>query len=57
MHGGLTVLHGGGNLFVQTVGNYDTRTTINGDSLITRVDGRDWQADGDLVGQIIQVGN
>ena len=54
-HGGLTVLHGGGNLFVETIGNYDA-TTVGPDNIITRLDGRSWQEDGYEVGQLIQVG-
>ena len=54
-HGGLTVLHGGGNLFVETIGNYDA-TPVGDDNIITRLDGRSWQADGYEIGQIIQVG-
>ncbi|GGO80245.1 hypothetical protein GCM10011348_16530 [Marinobacterium nitratireducens] len=54
-HGGLTTLHGGGNLFVQTLGDYDA-TTVDSDNLLTRMDGRNWRDDGYEVGQLIQVG-
>ena len=69
-HGSLTMVHGGGNLPVETLGDYtmagivDTTGAGEGgdgdtldDTLLLRQDGRDWSADGYEVGQIIQVGD
>ena len=49
-HGGLTVLHGGGNLQVTTTGTFD----FDGNSL-TRLDGRDFAESRFEVGQVIQL--
>ena len=49
-HGGLTVVHGGGNSLLQNSGQMD----FAGDTL-TRLDGLDWTADGYEVGQRIQI--
>ncbi|MBL8480623.1 MAG: hypothetical protein JNJ60_00385, partial [Rhodocyclaceae bacterium] len=55
-HGSLTMLHGGGNLPVQTIGDYQTKT-FSGQNVLTRMDGRSWVDDGYRVDQLIQVGN
>lgn len=55
-HGGLTVVHGGGNLPVQTIGSYETKTD-GGQNILTRLDGRSWQDDRYVVGQLIQLGD
>ena len=55
-HGALTMVHGGGNLPVETLGNYSVKT-VDGDNILLRQDGRDWAADGYKVGQLIQVGD
>ena len=55
-HGGLTVLHGGGNLAVDNIGDVDRRT-LSGANIMTRLDGRSWQEAGFEIGQIIQVGS
>ncbi|WP_201742286.1 hypothetical protein [Mangrovicoccus ximenensis] len=52
-HGGLTVLHGGGNLYVNTQGTFDF-STDDGNQL-TRTDGRAWAEAGFETGQIIQL--
>jgi Ca2+-binding RTX toxin-like protein len=54
-HGGLTVVHGGGNMRLETAGEMD-RMSQNGDNILTRLDGLDWAADGYEVGQRVQVG-
>ena len=53
-HGSLTVVHGGGNMPLETTGNMDQTTDLSG-NLLTRLDGRDWAADGYAVGQLIQI--
>jgi hypothetical protein len=53
-HGGLTVVHGGGNLPVQTFGAYTTET-ISDSNYLLRDDGRDWANDGYTVGQLIYI--
>ena len=53
-HGSLTVVHGGGNMPLETTGNMDQTTDLSG-NLLTRLDGRDWAADGYAVGQRIQI--
>ncbi|HET9217470.1 MAG TPA: Calx-beta domain-containing protein, partial [Terriglobia bacterium] len=49
-HGGLTVVHGGGNMPLTSVG--DMNLTNNA---LTRLDGRDWSEDGYKVDQLIQL--
>ncbi|MEE4314510.1 MAG: Calx-beta domain-containing protein [Desulfofustis sp.] len=59
-HGALTMVHGGGNLPVQTTGDYETKTyESEGESqnILTRLDGRSWQDDRFEIGQLIQVGS
>jgi len=53
-HGGLTMVHGGGNLPVQTFGSY-THETIDDVNYLLRDDGRDWTSDRYAVGQIIHI--
>ena len=53
-HGGLTVLHGGGNLYVNSDTNFDFDATENE---LTRLDGRSFEEVGFEIGQIIQVGD
>jgi len=55
-HGSLTMVHGGGNLPVQTIGSYETKT-YQGQDILTRLDGRSWQDDRYEVGQLIQIGD
>jgi hypothetical protein len=49
-HGGLTVVHGGGNRWIETAGTFD----VDGNGL-TRTDGRSWIEDRYEVGQRIQI--
>ena len=51
-HGGLTVVHGGGNRPIRLVGEL-----ITSGNTLTRIDGRNWSENGFQVGQYIQVGN
>ncbi|HEY3485081.1 MAG TPA: hypothetical protein VGK49_06835, partial [Ilumatobacteraceae bacterium] len=51
-HGGLTMLHGGGNRLLNVDGRYDI--DVNS---IRRLDGLAWADDGYAVGDVIQVGN
>ena len=44
------MVHGGGNLHVETAGELHADTNV-----LTRLDGRDWQADGYEVGQRVQL--
>jgi hypothetical protein len=53
-HGSLTVVHGGGNMLLETTGDMDQTTNMAG-NILTRLDGRDWAADGYAVGQRIQI--
>ncbi|MCB9929003.1 MAG: hypothetical protein H6844_06280 [Alphaproteobacteria bacterium] len=68
-HGGLTVLHGGGNLDVDTIGTFNLAQNGAGETLLTRLDGRSFgtvddgmggEIFGDArfqVGQLIQLGD
>jgi len=50
-HGSLTVVHGGGNMLLETTGEMAQAAHT-----LTRLDGRDWAADGGYeVGQIVQL--
>lgn len=49
-HGGLTVVHGGGNRPLEFVG-----TVTGGTGTLTRADGLSWSADGFVAGQVVQV--
>jgi len=49
-HGGLTVVHGGGNRPLVFTG-----TVTGGDGSLTRPDGLAWAAEGFVVGQVVQV--
>ena len=49
-HGGLTLVHGGGNHPLSINGEMDTTT-----STVTRRDGLDWRDDGYTIGQIVQL--
>ncbi|MFZ0529420.1 MAG: HYR domain-containing protein [Propionicimonas sp.] len=49
-HGGLTVVHGGGNRPLEFTG-----TVTGGAGTLTRTDGLSWAADGFVVGQVVQV--
>jgi len=55
-HGSLTMVHGGGNLPVQTTGDYETKL-YDGQNILTRLDGRSWQEAGYRIGQLIQIGD
>ena len=50
-HGSLTVVHGGGNLPVQTIGDFETKT-YEDQNILTRLDGRSWQDDRFEVGPV-----
>jgi Ca2+-binding RTX toxin-like protein len=57
-HGGLTTLHGGGNLYVNVEGkfNIDNASTPAGKTHVVRVDGRSFGVEtGFKVGQIVQL--
>jgi Ca2+-binding RTX toxin-like protein len=57
-HGGLTVLHGGGNLYVNVDGkfNIDNAATPDGETRVVRIDGRSFGVEtGFKVGQVIQL--
>ena len=57
-HGGLTVLHGGGNLYVNVDGkfNIDNAGTPAGETRVVRLDGRSFGVEtGFKVGQVIQL--
>ena len=54
-HGGLTVVHGGGNRLLETTGIFDFASA--GDNRITRTDGLAWSVDGFGVGDLVEVGD
>jgi hypothetical protein len=51
-HGGLTVLHGGGNRYVETNGSFDFRADTNE---LVRLDGRSFAEVGFQIGQVVQL--
>lgn len=51
-HGGLTMLHGGGNQVLRTVGDMATEA---GTTRLTRLDGLGWANEGFAVGQTVQL--
>ncbi|HET9216448.1 MAG TPA: hypothetical protein VFR18_05690, partial [Terriglobia bacterium] len=58
LHGGLTVVHGGGNFPVEIEG--DMQITVPGGMpgvqiAVTRLDGLDWDSDRYAIGQLVQV--
>jgi len=53
-HGGLTVVHGGGNRWTETVGTFDVAGALDNNRL-TRTDGRSWVEDRYEVGQYVQI--
>jgi Ca2+-binding RTX toxin-like protein len=50
IHGGLTVVHGGGNSLLQVTGSFD----VDSDRIVRR-DGLSWQAAGFVIGQAVTV--
>ncbi|HEX4998781.1 MAG TPA: Calx-beta domain-containing protein [Terriglobia bacterium] len=54
VHGGLTVVHGGGNFNLETTGDMNFEMNVGG-NFLTRLDGRAWIKDRYEVGQIIQL--
>ncbi|MBI3917574.1 MAG: hypothetical protein HY322_11275 [Betaproteobacteria bacterium] len=55
IHGGLTVVHGGGNFNLESTGDMNVGSNGDGSVVLTRLDGRDWAKDRYEVGQIIQL--
>jgi len=55
VHGGLTVVHGGGNFRLETEGDMNVDSEHEDGFAVTRLDGRDWGEDRYEAGQIIQL--
>ena len=54
-HGGLTVVHGGGNALLETSGRMNAANGAGGTGSLTRLDGLGWQEDGFAIGQRVQI--
>ncbi|MBK5565794.1 hypothetical protein [Ensifer sp. SSB1] len=54
-HGGLTLVHGGGNMYLESAGKMNIASAGGGSIVVTRLDGRDWSEDRYQVGQVIQL--
>ena len=59
VHGGLTVVHGGGNMLVESTGDMNIAEASGaypaGSIELTRFDGRDWSEDRYQAGQVVQL--
>ncbi|RUY91989.1 hypothetical protein, partial [Mesorhizobium sp. M7A.F.Ca.CA.001.10.2.1] len=54
-HGALTLVHGGGNMYLESTGPMNIAAGTGGQIIVTRQDGRDWSEDRYQVGQVIQL--
>jgi hypothetical protein len=55
VHGGLTVVHGGGNFALETEGDMNVDSTHEDGFAVTRLDGRAWVKDRYEIHQIVQL--